>query len=176
MGAHSQLLELVGQGTAMEYRFDECQSPQACPRKLRFRRKSSDWQKPRGSQHKDSCLGRYPGRAVRLILTAGHRHDIVAAPELVAGCTGKTILADKAYDSDEFRSLLQEQELKGCIPPKGNRTDPASYHKGHYRRRHQVENFFRRIREKRAVSTRYEKLASRYLDLLTLAAICDWLH
>ena len=30
--------------------------------------------------------------------------------------------------------------------------------------------------KKSAVSTRYEKLASRYLDLVTLAAICDWLR
>ena len=129
-----------------------------------------------GANTKIHALVDTRGRAVRLILTAGHRHDIVAAPELVSDCTGMTILADKAYDSDEFRSLLQEQELKGCIPPKGNRTDPASYHKGQYRRRHQVENFFQRIKEKRAISTRYEKLASRYLDLVTLAAICDWLR
>ena len=39
---------------------------------------------------------------------------------------------------------------------------------------HQVENFFKRIKEKRPFSTRYEKLASCYLDLVTLAAICDW--
>ena len=112
-----------------------------------------------GPNTKIHALVDTPGRAGRLLLTAGHRHDIVAAPDLVADCTSKTILADKAYDSDEFRSLLQERELKGCIPPKGNRTDPASYHKGQYRRRHQGENFFQRIKEKRAVSTRYEKLA-----------------
>jgi transposase len=39
-----------------------------------------------------------------------------------------------------------------------------------------VENFFQRIKEKRAIATRFEKLASRFLALVTLAAICDWLR
>ena len=50
------------------------------------------------------------------------------------------------------------------------------YHKGHYKRRHQVENFFQRIKEKRALATRYEKLSSRFLNLVILGAICDWLR
>jgi transposase len=63
--------------------------------------------------------------------------------------------------------LLEDLGLTACIPPKANRTDPATYHKGHYKRRHMVENFFQRIKE---------KLASRFLALVTLAAICDWLR
>ena len=116
------------------------------------------------------------GRAIRLIRTPGNRHDIVIAPDLVTDCTQRTILADKAYDSDDFRSLLEDLGLTACIPPKANRTDPASYHKGHYKRRHMVENFFQRIKEKRAIATRFEKLASRFLALVTMAAICDWLR
>jgi len=63
--------------------------------------------------------------------------------------------------------------LKACIPPKSNRTAPEPYHKGYYKHRHRVENFFQRIKEKRAVATRYEKLATRFFDLVTLASICD---
>lgn len=115
------------------------------------------------------------GRPLRLLLSAGHRHDILAALELVEGCTQRTILADKAYDSDELRQLLKEWDLKACIPPKANRKDPPAYHKGHYKRRHQVENFLQRIKEKRAIATRYEKLASRFEALVSLAVICEWL-
>ena len=116
------------------------------------------------------------GRAVKLSLTPGNSHDLAAAAGLVEGVISRTILADKAYDSDAFRSVLADLGLGACIPPKSNRIAPASFHKGHYKRRHQVENFFQRIKEKRAIATRYEKLASRFLALVTLAAICDWLH
>lgn len=114
-------------------------------------------------------------RPVRLLLTPGNRHDIIGAPSLVAGQTDRTILADKAYDTDNFRLLLQELGLRACIPPRAGRTEPASYHSGFYRKRHTVENFFQRIKELRAIATRYEKLAERFLDLVTLAALTVWL-
>ena len=116
------------------------------------------------------------GRALRLILSAGQRNDIIAAPDLVSGWTGRTIVADKAYDTDGFRKLLEALGLQACIPAKAKRNDRARYHRGHYKRRHQVENFFGRIKEKRAIATRYEKLASRFLAFVTLAALCDWLR
>ena len=127
-----------------------------------------------GSNTKVHALVDTNGRPLRLILTPGQRHDIIVAPDLVEGCSQRTILADKAYDSDAFRSWLEGLGLKACIPPKANRADPSSYHKGHYKRRHTVENFFQRIKEKRAVATRYEKLASRFLAWVTFAAICEW--
>lgn len=88
---------------------------------------------------------------------------------------GRYILADKAYDSDEFRNLLEKLGLKACISPRANRKNPAPCHKGYYKRRHHVENLFQRLKEYRAVSTRYEKLAERFLVLVSLAAITLWL-
>ncbi len=129
-----------------------------------------------GANTKIHALVDTRGRPLRLILSAGQRNDILAAPDLVAGQTRRTILADKAYDSDRFRGLLESLDLKACIPPTANRTNPPTYHKGHYKRRHQVENFFQRLKEKRALATRYEKLSSRFLSLVTLGAICEWLR
>ncbi|MDF2377882.1 MAG: transposase, partial [Verrucomicrobiales bacterium] len=83
--------------------------------------------------------------------------------------------SDKAYGSAVFRALLESHGLKACIPPKANERNPPKYHQGHYRKRHHVENFFQRIKESRAIATRYEKPASRYLGLVKLAAIGDWL-
>ena len=116
------------------------------------------------------------GRPVRLLLSTGNRHDITRAPELVEGCHDRWILADKAYDCDAFRLLLEEMGMKACIPPKAGRNSPASYHAGFYKKRHHVENFFQRIKEYRAIATRYEKLASRFLALVKLAAITVWLN
>lgn len=129
-----------------------------------------------GSNTKVHALVDNQGRPIRLSLTAGQRHDLTAAPDLVEGCTERTILADKAYDSDEFRRTLDGLGLKACIPPKANRKFPAAFNKGFYKKRHRVENFFQRIKEKRVIATRYEKLASRFLALVCLAAICIWLH
>lgn len=129
-----------------------------------------------GANTKIHALVDGKGRPLRLLLTEGQRNDIIAAPDLVEGRTGKWILAYKAYDSDDFRQLLKSLGLEACIPPKVNRLHPAAYHKGYYKHRHHVENLFGRIKGKRAIATRYEKLASRFLALVTLASICDWLY
>ena len=60
-----------------------------------------------GANTKIHALVDTRGRPLRLILSAGQRNDILAAPDLVAGQTRRTILADKAYDSDRFRGLLE---------------------------------------------------------------------
>jgi transposase len=49
------------------------------------------------------------------------------------------------------------------------------YHRGSYRQRHKIENFFQRIKIYKRISTRYEKLALTFLNFVLLAAILDWL-
>jgi transposase len=128
-----------------------------------------------GSNTKIHALVDARGMPVRLLLSAGNRNDINLAPGLVEGLDSRWILADKAYDCDWFRLLLKELGLKACIPPKSGRNHPATYHSGFYKKRHHVENFFQRIKEYRAIATRYEKLAHCFLGLATLAAIMIWL-
>ena len=43
-------------------------------------------------------------------------------------------------------------------------------------RRHRVENLWARLKEWRALATRYDKTASSFLGALHLAASLDWLH
>jgi len=38
-----------------------------------------------------------------------------------------------------------------------NRKSPAAFHKGHYKQRHHVENFFQRIKEKKGRSDSLQK-------------------
>lgn len=42
-------------------------------------------------------------------------------------------------------------------------------------RHHQTTSNPERAKESRAIATRFEKLGNRFLDLVKLAAICDWL-
>lgn len=128
-----------------------------------------------GPNTKAHALVDSKGRALRIHLTAGNRHDLIPSEDLVDGFTGRIILADKAYDCDAFRQFLQSIGLKACIPSKSNRKNPTAYNKGHYKKRHKVENFFQRIKEKRAIATRYEKNDNNFLALVILAAICDWI-
>lgn len=115
-------------------------------------------------------------RIVHLFLSPGNRHDSIFAKQLSEPAPdGISILADKAYDVVEFRAYLAAKGLGCCIPPKANRKEPAPYNKRNYRKRHRVENAFQRIKEFRAIATRYEKLSETFLALATLAALLEWL-
>ena len=54
------------------------------------------------------------GNPLRFILTGGQRHDITQAEELIAGYAGEQVLADKGYDSQEFRE--HEEEILPARP------------------------------------------------------------
>jgi transposase len=85
------------------------------------------------------------------------------------------VLADKGFDSAEFRSDLVRTGAMVCIPPLGTRRIQYYYSRRLYRHRHTVENFFCRIKRNRRVATRYEKLAVTFLGFVYLAAIIDWI-
>lgn len=115
------------------------------------------------------------GRAVALGLAAGQRHDLHAVAPLLGCLRGRHAVGDKGFDADTFRDRLRRQRTRVCIPPKRTRRRQIAFHRGYYRCRHQVENFFCRIKRYRRVSTRYDKLAVTFLGFIHLAAIVDWL-
>ena len=114
------------------------------------------------------------GRLVRLRLTAGQVGDALIGPEIIAGLGGVRVVADKGYDSARMRETAAASGSTSCIPRIEGRKEPAPFHKGFYRLRHRVENFFQRIKRYRRVATRYEKLAHTYFNFVLLAAALDW--
>jgi hypothetical protein len=52
--------------------------------------------------------------------------------------------------------------------------DPEPFHRGHYKKRHRVENFFQRLKEYRAIATRYEKRAGRFEALVLVVSVLCW--
>lgn len=60
-------------------------------------------------------------------------------------------------------------------PPRSNRKEPRSYDRHLYKERHLVENFFARLKQYRAVATRYDKTARNFLGAIYLAAAVVWL-
>ncbi len=83
----------------------------------------------------------------------------------------KAFLADKAYDAlARVLNLLESQGIKAVIPPKANRKDQREYDEEMYKWRHLIENFFQKLKQYRAIATRYDKTASAFLGGIHLAA------
>ena len=115
------------------------------------------------------------GRAVGLCLAAGQRHDIKAVEPLLSELAGTHVVADRGFDADTFHRTLNQAGIRTCIRPKRGRAWRHAFNRGYYRRRHQLENFFCRIKRHRRISTRYDKLATSFLCFVQFATIIDWL-
>ncbi len=112
--------------------------------------------------------------AVALTLTAGERHDLIGFDALYtqaqAGGTLTRLTADRAYDADRVRARLAEDDVACVIPSRKNRLRPPRCSRRLYRRRHKIENWFRKLQDFRRLATRYDKLAACYLALVHLAS------
>ncbi len=92
-------------------------------------------------------------------LSEGQRHDIVHANSLVAQLPEvNTVIADKGYDSESFRTFIEEQGGTSVIAKRnyGQDLNKDSMDWCLYKHRHLVENAFARIKHFRAISTRYD--------------------
>ncbi len=117
------------------------------------------------------------GLPVRLGLSPGEAHDNRLCPVLLAGLLPKTmVLADRGYDADWIRALVNGQGAWANIPPKRNRRDPICFSPYLYRSRNHVERYFNKIKQYRRIATRYDKLAANYLAFIKLASIRIWLR
>ena len=94
---------------------------------------------------------------------------------LLTNLSFSTLLADKAYDTDEIIEFLTLRGATVCIPPKSNRTVQRQYDKHLYKERNWVERFFCRLKQFRRLATRYEKTSRNFLAMLTLVATVIWL-
>jgi hypothetical protein len=81
------------------------------------------------------------------------------------------VLADKAYDADRIRELIQDQGATPNIPPKSNRRWKPCFSKRLYRERNLIERFFSKLKHFRRVATRYDKLAANFLAVIQLASM-----
>ncbi len=86
----------------------------------------------------------------------------------------KRVAADRAY-SPSPRRLLRAKGVGAVIPTKSNQRASPRFDREAYRKRSLVERCVGRLKEKRRVATRYEKLAKSHLAMLHLAAILMWI-
>jgi transposase len=84
------------------------------------------------------------------------------------------VVGDRGYSSNELRARVWSMGARPAIPPKGSEAAvacPAWI----YANRNRVERLWARLKEWRAVATRYQKTAASFLGVLCLAAAADWL-
>ncbi len=97
------------------------------------------------------------------------------------------ISGDKAYSSRRNRSYLRRRQIKHTIPePKDQQANrkrrgskgarPAGFDSEICKRRNEAERTIDRLKDSRAVATRYDKRAYVLRDTVTIAAIRSWLR
>lgn len=116
------------------------------------------------------------GNPLRLLLTAGQRHDSPQAPSLIEGYEPQVLIADKGYDSGALIESVTAKGIRAVIPPKKNRLVQRDYDRHLYRERHLIECFIGKIKQYRRVFSRFEKLSKNCLGFLSFVSALVWLR
>lgn len=86
------------------------------------------------------------------------------------------MIADKAYDAQArvIEPLLGAGKTV-VIPSRATNKDQRECDRALYKARHVIENFFARLKQYRAIATRYDKTAANFLGAIHLAAAIIWM-
>ena len=139
------------------------------------------------------------GLPLSFVVTAGNVNDSTCSKRCwtPSGCpaprTGRPrrrpdrVLADKAYSSRAIRAGLRRRGIRATIPERADQVAnrqrrgtrggrPPAFDKEQYKDRNVVERCFNRLKQFRAIATRFDKLAARYRAGLHLASLILWLR
>jgi transposase len=117
------------------------------------------------------------GKPLAFLLTPGQAHDLVGADALLPQMAADRLIADRAFDAD--KRVLEPLAAAGksaVIPPRPNRVMPREFDRELYQARHLIENFFCKLKQFRAIATRYDKTARNFLAAVHLTAATIWLN
>ncbi|MEV0889700.1 IS5 family transposase [Streptomyces microflavus] len=139
------------------------------------------------------------GLPLSIVLTPGNVNDATAFADVLnevrtprAGTgrprtTPDRVLGDKAYSSRAIRHLLRRRGIAATIPERRDQVAnrrrrgrrggrPPVFDTEIYRDRNVVERCFARLKQFRAIATRFDKLANRYRAGVVLASLILWLR
>ena len=116
------------------------------------------------------------GNPLRLLLTAGQRHDSTQARALLEGFDFERLLADRGYAAEDFIDYLLAHGIEAVIPPHQRAKVLRDYDTWLYRERHLVECFINKIKHFRRLFSRFEKLDRSYLGFLHFVSALIWLR
>lgn len=138
-------------------------------------------------------------RPLVVLTSEGQRHDSIAFTAVMAAIKvprrgrGRPrtrpdwVLADRAYGSRGNRAWLASRRIKTAIPIKTDQAAarlrkgraggrPPNFDTQRYRDRNTVERAVNKLRETRAVGTRYDKRDYIFRGTITVSAIRIWLR
>ncbi|MDR1399979.1 MAG: transposase [Treponema sp.] len=78
------------------------------------------------------------------------------------------MIADRCYDSNEFRRELVGNTNELVIPGRRNRREQIAYDKEQYKKRGVIERLFRKLKENRRLAVRYEKSNINFLGFISI--------
>jgi transposase len=126
---------------------------------------------------------------VSVVVTGGQAGENPRLFDLVemAGTRVERVIADRAYAHPSTRAWLRRKKIKATIPEKSDQIArrkakgsrggrPPAFDLEIYKGRNVVERFFNRIKEFRAVATRYDKHVRNYRAGIVLAGIVTLLR
>ena len=128
------------------------------------------------------------GNVLQAVVTRGNRNEIPVLGPLLAGAVANAggrrperLACDKGYSADRVRERLPALGIGAVIPMRhnehvGEKDRFGRFDKEAYRGRNVVERAVAKLKEFRRVATRYEKLASSYCAMLSLANIVLYLR
>ncbi len=103
-----------------------------------------------------------PGYLVRFRIPAARAHDLQGVPGLPGGLEFGAFVGDRAFDADWLLEDPAGRGAEAAVPPKRNRTAPREHDREMYGWRHLVDSFFAKIKEFRAIATRYDRTAASF--------------
>lgn len=117
------------------------------------------------------------GNPLAFHLTGGQAHDLEGSDVFLPQLQADALLADRAFDADKrvIEPLLAAGKTP-VIPSKTSRSLKRAYDATLYEERHLIENFFCRLKQFRAIATRYDKCAVSFLAGVYAAAIAILLN
>ncbi|GAA2767595.1 IS5 family transposase [Streptomyces paradoxus] len=138
-------------------------------------------------------------RPLSLVVTPGQRAECtqfkpvlekIRVPRLGTGRPRKkpdSLAADKAYSNGPCREYLRRRGIRHTIPEKtdsqaarqckGSRGGrPPGFDEERYKKRNTVERAINRLKQSRAIATRYDKRGYVFLGIVTAAAVVIWLR
>lgn len=138
------------------------------------------------------------GRPLSVVLTGGNVNDCTMFGQVLAGIrfrrpgpgrpatTPSRVIADKGYSTQAIRAELRRRHISATIPQRrdqrANRRRrgksggrPPAFDPLAYKRRNIVERCFNRLKQYRAIATRFDKTAISYQGMIDLATLLIWL-
>jgi transposase len=116
------------------------------------------------------------GRALAFRIAPGQAHELPHAIPLLKQLPDVPmwVVGDRGYTSHAFREHIWSIGARPAIPPQRHEA-PVACPEWIYNNRNVVERLWARLKEWRAVATRYEQTASSFMGILCLAATLDWI-